>query len=123
MTGTILVVEDDQPILDMMEILLSRLGYTPVLVNNVQDALEVIGRERPCLIILDIMMKPVSGWDFLKKIRDVERTNDVPVIIFTASSAADEEISRIMDPHLGILLKPVTMSDLRQALDHYLPVS
>jgi CheY-like chemotaxis protein len=65
MARKILVVEDDEPILDLMDLLLHRLGYEPVLIANGPDALEYARREPPSLVLLDIMMTPISGWEIL----------------------------------------------------------
>jgi DNA-binding response OmpR family regulator len=116
-TGTILVVEDNRPILDMMEILLSRMGYTSVLVNDALEAGEAVKRELPHLILLDVMMKPVSGWEFLKELRASDKTREIPVIIFTACPAADDKIAKLCDPHVSILYKPVNIDELRDALE------
>lgn len=117
MTGTILVVEDNEPTLEMMEIMLTRMGYTPVLVSDPEMALDFVDHEIPRLILLDIMMKPLSGWDVLKKIRASDRTRDIPVVVITAYPAADEEASHFSDAHLNILYKPVNIDDLKEALE------
>ena len=63
MPHKIMLVEDDVPILDMMEILLRRIGYDPILVPDVLDALVKVKNDPPSLILLDIMMpKPQVGY-------------------------------------------------------------
>ena len=61
-----MLVEDDQPILEMMEILLRRIGYEPILVPDVMEALQRIQNDPPSLVLLDIMMTPINGWEFLE---------------------------------------------------------
>jgi CheY-like chemotaxis protein len=87
MTKKIMLVEDDKPILEMMEILLRRIGYEPVLIQDVTEALERVRREPPSLVLLDIMMTPINGWEFLEKVRGEYGMRDLPVILFTASPA------------------------------------
>jgi CheY-like chemotaxis protein len=65
MIHKILVVEDDQPILDLMDLLIRKLGYEPILIANGIEALERVKKESPSLILLDIMMTPINGWEFL----------------------------------------------------------
>ena len=78
MTHKIMLVEDDQPILEMMEILLRRIGYEPILVPDVMDALERVQHDPPSLILLDIMMTPMNGWEFLEKLRSEYNLRELP---------------------------------------------
>ena len=120
MTRTIMLVEDDQPILDMMEILLKRIGYEPVLVPDVQDALERVKTDPPALILLDIMMSPINGWQFLETLRNEYQIRELPVILFTASPSVKEKIEHMNDPRLGVLQKPVSIPELKAGLEHFL---
>jgi len=120
MTHRILVVEDDQPILDLMDLLIRKLGHEPVLIANGIEALEMIRTDPPSLVLLDIMMAPINGWEFLEKLRVEYGKKDLPVIIFSASPAVEEHLNRIQDPHLGVLHKPVSFAELKAGIDHYL---
>jgi len=116
----ILVVEDDQPILELMDILLKKLGYEPVLMPDVAKALDLVRENPPALILLDIMMTPINGWEFLEKLRQEYGITDLPVILFTASPSVDEKVAELNDPRLGILQKPVSMTDLKIGLEKFL---
>lgn len=117
----IMVVEDDGPILEMMDLLIRKLGYTPVLVEDGLRALEIIRRDPPALILLDIMMVPIDGWKFLETLRGEEGTRDIPVIIFSAAPEVGERMAQIHDPRLGVLHKPVSLDDLKEGILKYLP--
>jgi CheY-like chemotaxis protein len=116
MVHKILVVEDDQPILEMMDLMIRRLGYEPLLVTNGIDALELVRKEPPALILLDIMMMPINGWEILEKLRREPTSRKIPVLIFTASPAVEERMAQLNDPHLGVLHKPITFDELRQGI-------
>ncbi|MGD0080469.1 MAG: response regulator [Methanoregula sp.] len=120
MTRKILVVEDDQPILELMDVLIRKLGYEPVLITNGPEALDAIQKEPPSLILLDIMMEPMDGWEFLEKLRGDFAMRDIPVIIFSASPVIEEKMKTIRDPKLGVLTKPISFSELRAGIEHYL---
>jgi CheY-like chemotaxis protein len=120
MTRKIVVVEDDQPILDLMELLLKTQGYEPVLIPNGLDALDYVRRNPPALILLDIMMSPISGWEFLERLRNEYGMHEIPVILFTASPEVTEKMAELNDPHLGVLCKPVSLLELKKALEKYL---
>lgn len=120
MTNRILVVEDDEPILDLMDLLIRRLGYEPVLLSNGPDALRYAKNDPPALILLDIMMTPISGWEFLEKLRAEQNLKTLPVIIFSASPSVEEKMASINDPYLGVLHKPVSFVELRDGIEQAL---
>lgn len=116
----VMLVEDDQQILDMMELLLRKIGYEPVLVPDVLEALAMVRSSPPDLILLDIMMTPMNGWEFLEKVRDEYRIRDLPILLFTASPEIEEKVAQMNDPRLGVLQKPVSITELRAGLERYL---
>ena len=120
MTKRIVVIEDDQPILDLMGILLKKLGYEPVLIANGLDALTSVRADPPALILLDIMMSPLSGWEFLERLRTEYNLREIPVILFTASATVSEKMEQLKDPNVGILEKPVTYDELKATLSKFL---
>jgi DNA-binding response OmpR family regulator len=115
-----MLVEDDLPILDMMEILLRKIGYEPILVPDVLDALRRVKSEQPSLILLDIMMTPMNGWEFLEKLRGECGMQDIPVLLFTASPSVEEKLAELKDPKLGVLQKPVSISELKDGIEKFL---
>jgi DNA-binding response OmpR family regulator len=120
MKGKIFVIEDDQPILDLMELLIKKLGYEPVLVSHASESLEMIRQELPSLILLDIMMAPMNGWELLAWLRKDKTTRDIPVILFTAAPSVKENIAQLDDPHLGMLQKPVSFTQLKAEIERFL---
>jgi CheY-like chemotaxis protein len=120
MPDKIMLVEDDQPILELMEILLTRIGYKPLIVPDVLEALEMVKKDPPALILLDVMMEPMDGWEFLEKIRGEYRMTDLPVLLFTASPSVDERLATMNDKRLGVLQKPVSIADLKEGIGKFL---
>jgi CheY-like chemotaxis protein len=120
MSRKIMVVEDDQPILELMDLMIRKLGYEPILIANGLEALELITKEQPALILLDIMMTPINGWEFLEKIRGDLGMHEMPVILFTASPLVDEKMGQLKDPFLGVLTKPVSYGELKEGIARYL---
>jgi len=115
-----MVVEDDQPILDLMDLMIRKLGYEPVLIANGLEALELIQKEPPALILLDIMMVPINGWEFLEKLRGDLGVREMPVILFTASPLVVEKMGQLKDPYLSVLVKPVSFNELKDGIARYL---
>ena len=120
MSDKIMLVEDDQPILELMEILLTRIGYEPLIVPDGLKALDIVKSDPPALILLDVMMEPIDGWEFLDKIRTGYGMKDLPVILFTASPSVEERLATMHDKHLGVLQKPVSMADLKAGIAGFL---
>lgn len=120
MTSKIMVVDDDLPILEMMDLVLRQIDYEPVLASNADTALEMVKRDPPSMILLDVMMTPVSGWQFLEKLRGDCQKKDLPVLLFTASPTAQDITYGLHDPHLGMLQKPVSVNDLKTEIGRVL---
>lgn len=115
-----MLVEDDLPILDVMEILLRKIGYEPVIVPDGLDALKQASADPPSLILLDIMMTPMNGWEFLEKLRGEYNLKTIPVLLFTASPTAEEKVTGLHDPWLGVLQKPVSIVELKAGIERFL---
>lgn len=86
----ILVVDDDKHIRRLLRAILEEAGYTVTTANNGEEALDVLDREHIDLVVLDIMMPKMDGYEFTKTIRE---TNDaLPILMVTAKQdAADEK--------------------------------
>jgi CheY-like chemotaxis protein len=117
----IMVVDDDLPTLEVMELLLRKINREPLLVHNGWDALRMIKKEKPALIILDVMMSPIDGWQFLEELKRNEELKDIPVLLFTAKHVWPEEYSRYADDIVGVLEKPISLAELKTALEKVLP--
>jgi len=115
-----MVVEDDQPILDLMDLMIRKLEYEPVLIANGLEALELMKKDPPALVLLDIMMVPINGWEFLEKLRGEYGMREIPVILFTASPLVDEKMGQLKDPFLSVLVKPVSFNELKAGIARYL---
>jgi len=120
MKRKIFVIEDDQPILDLMELLIKKLGYEPVLVAHAPESLEMIQHDPPALILLDVMMAPMNGWELLAWLRKDKNTREIPVILFTAAPSVKEKMAQMDDPHLGMLQKPVSFTELKAEIERFL---
>lgn len=118
---SIMVVEDDQPIVEMMELMLRRLGFESRMNLDGSAALADVKRDPPSLILLDIMMTPMNGWEFLERLRADPATKNLPVLLFTAHPSVESKVAGMKDQNLGILLKPVTLPELEKAIRRFLP--
>ena len=90
-SGYILIVEDVPDILRLLEETLKFKGYRAVTAFNGQEALDIVKRERPALIITDIMMPKLDGFGLVHRLRINPETREIPVIFLTATYVALED--------------------------------
>ncbi len=82
----ILICDDDEGILDMLEIVLESSGYTVLSVKNSLTIFDIINKNVPDLLLLDLWMPVLSGDQILKTLRTNNDTRALPVIVFSAST-------------------------------------
>jgi len=106
---TILIIEDEQPIVDILKFNLTKDGYTTIEANDGITGLELALSASPDLVLLDVMLPGMEGFEVCRKIR--ERSN-VPIIMLTAR---EEEIDKVLGLELGAddyMTKPFSMREL-----------
>lgn len=87
--GEILVVDDEPGIIRLISMYLEREGFGTVSARSGAEALEIVERNHPALVILDIMLPDIDGWEICREIR---RTSDVPIIMLTAREGDEDKI-------------------------------
>jgi twitching motility two-component system response regulator PilG len=86
----ILIVEDEESLLKLESILLTSKGYDVRGVCNGQLALDAIVEDRPDLVLLDIMLSEIDGFEVCQRIKDNPTTKDIPVIMLTAKKSRED---------------------------------
>jgi DNA-binding response OmpR family regulator len=106
---TILLVDDDAALLEVTSIVLASEGYRVVTAEDGAEALRILGREGLDLVVLDIMLPRMSGFEVLKKMREY---SDVPVVLLTAKS---QSVDKVVGLELGAddyITKPFDTKEL-----------
>ncbi len=109
MTTTILLVDDEQHIIDLAAMYLEQEGFTTAGANDGSSALDIILNDAPDLVILDLMLPGIDGWEVCKQVR---ARSEVPIIMLTAR---DDAIDKIVGLELGAddyLTKPFNPREL-----------
>ena len=89
--GPILIVEDVPNVLELLEVTLRFKGYAVITARNGEEALEVISKTRPVLIITDILMPKMDGYAFIQKLRVNPVTRSIPVVFLSATYVTPED--------------------------------
>ena len=89
--GYLLIVEDDPDIRELLDTTLTFKGYRVITTRNGREALEVVHRERPTIVIADIMMPQLDGFGLVHRLRINPETRNVPVVFITATYVAPED--------------------------------
>ena len=112
MAPYILVVEDEPDIRDLLEFTISRSGFDIYEAESAEDALKILDRGIPELIIIDWMLPGMDGIDLAKKLRSDDLTKDLPIIMLTARG---EEADKLRSFEVGIddyVTKPFSPKEL-----------
>jgi DNA-binding response OmpR family regulator len=112
MKKKILVVDDEDDILQFLELVLREKGYDVVTAASGQEALTRAQMERPDLVLLDIMMPQMDGWEVLKLLRVDEETADIPVAMLSARTEAKDRVQGLQEGAIDYICKPFALQEL-----------
>ncbi len=112
MPEKILVVDDDVDTLRLVGLMLQRQGYQIVAASNGHQALALAQNENPDLILLDVMMPDMDGYEVTKQLRGIPVTSKTPIIMFTAKSQVDDKVAGFEAGVDDYLTKPTQPREL-----------
>jgi len=111
-TGTVLVVDDDQRNVRLMESILRGSGYQVVKAYNGEDALRLVETAPPDMLLLDVMMPRMSGFELCQKLKDRYETRLLPIIMVTALNALEDKVQALEYGADDFLSKPINKVEL-----------
>lgn len=118
---TVIYIEDDQEMIDLVSMILSRRGYTVKGAQGGKIGLEIIRQETPDLVLLDLMMPDMDGWEVYQNLKSDEKTKNIPVIVITAKAQA---IDRVLGLHIAhvddYISKPFRPQELLESIEKVL---
>ncbi|MFN8499938.1 MAG: response regulator transcription factor [Anaerolineae bacterium] len=106
---SILVVDDDRPLAEMVSTFLRHVGYSVEQAHSGQDAADALHRAVPDLVLLDVMLPDTTGWDLCRRIR---KYCDVPIIILSARTQTDDRVSGLSLGADDYLSKPFSLREM-----------
>lgn len=112
MNPTILVVEDEPAIQELIQINLQMAGYRVLTHDNAEDALKGIQHELPDLALLDWMLPGMSGVDLARRLRGDSRTKSLPIILLTARGEEEDKLKGLESGADDYITKPFSVKEL-----------
>lgn len=120
----ILCVEDEPEMIDLIRLILGRRGFEVKGAAGGIEGLKMIRQDPPDLVLLDLMMPDMDGWEVYQQMKADERTKTIPVIVVTAKA---QSIDRVLGLHIAkvddYLTKPFSPQDLMNSVEKVLSKS
>ncbi len=117
MKRKILVVDDEEDILHFLKMVLSEKGYEVVTAAGGHQALTRAQIEHPDLVLLDVMMPQMDGWEVLKLLRADEGTAHIPVAMLSARTEAKDRVHGLQEGAIDYICKPFSLQELLGKID------
>jgi len=108
----ILVVDDTEPNLRLLRALLTGAGYEVVTANCGTEGVEAAGRENPDLVLLDIMMPDLTGFEVCERLRAAPDTRQIPIVFLTALHEMEDHMRAVDVGGDDVLTKPINKLEL-----------
>ena len=116
----ILYIEDERATFDLVNQALKLLGYRVVRANSGQQGLTMMKKQKPDLLLLDLMMPDVNGWDVYRAVKTDETLADIPVIVITARlSDYDRTVIADLPEADGYIVKPFDVEQVVQIVQNF----
>lgn len=112
MAAKILAVDDEQSIRKLVSVTLQGRGFDVDTAADGKEALDKIAVSRPDLVILDIMMPKMDGWEVARRLREQEETKAIPIIFLSAAGQFESQMHGLDSGAEDYLTKPFTPSEL-----------
>ncbi len=117
----VVCVEDEPEIIDLIRLILGRKGFDLTGATGGQEGLDMIRKVRPDLVLLDLMMPDMDGWEVYQQMKADQALKDIPVIVVTAKA---QSIDKILGLHIAkvddYVTKPFGPQELLQSVERVL---
>jgi two-component system, OmpR family, response regulator VicR len=120
-SARILCIEDEKEIIDLISLILHRKGYEVIGASGGEEGLAKARALRPDVVLLDLMMPDMDGWEVFHRMRSDEALTEIPVVVVTARA---QPIDRVLGLHVArvddYVSKPFTPQDLLESVERVL---
>ncbi len=118
--GHILIVDDDWMNRELLEVYLKMGGYEVKLANSGEKALEMIEEEPPDLIMLDIRMTGISGFEVCMQLKNNEETKTIPILMVSALESEEDRMQAYQMGADGFIAKPFNSASILELIRSHL---
>ncbi|TES92349.1 MAG: response regulator [Candidatus Cloacimonadota bacterium] len=120
MKKKVLIIDDEKDILELVSIILSESDISVYRAEDGLSGLEIAREEKPDLILLDIMMPEIDGWEVLKMLKVDEETKDIPVAMLTCKTETRDKVLGIQEGAIDYITKPFAPDGLLTKVEEIL---
>ncbi|UCH60141.1 MAG: response regulator [Anaerolineales bacterium] len=117
----VVYIEDEQEMIELVRLILSRKGYEVVGAYGGREGLQLVQQEKPDLVLLDLMMPDMDGWEVYQQMKSGEATRHIPVIVVTAKA---QSIDKVLGLHIAkvddYISKPFSPQELVDSVEKVL---
>jgi two-component system, OmpR family, response regulator VicR len=117
----ILCIEDEDEMIDLIRLILNRRGFEIYGANGGKEGLQRIRKDHPDLVLLDLMMPEMDGWEVYQQMKADDSTKNIPVIVVTAKA---QSIDKVLGLHIAkvddYITKPFSPQELLASVDRVL---
>ena len=117
----ILCIEDETEMIDLIRLILGRRGFEVIGANGGTEGLRMVRENPPDLVLLDLMMPDMDGWEVYQQMKAEEKTRNIPVIVVTAKA---QNIDRVLGLHIAkvddYIAKPFSPQELMASVEKVL---
>lgn len=117
----VVCIEDEPEMIDLVRLILSRKGFEVIGANGGVEGLETVRREKPDLVLLDLMMPDMDGWEVYQQIKADEELRTIPVVVVTAKA---QSIDKVLGLHIAkvddYITKPFGPQELLESVEKIL---
>jgi two-component system, OmpR family, response regulator len=117
MPRTVLVVDDERDTNDILSSLVQARGFVPIPIFTGAQVLSAVSEQKPDLILLDLMLPDINGFELCDRLKRARETNLIPIVMVTALEDANNRASGVRVGANGYLIKPFTPAQLYEAMD------
>ncbi len=119
----VVCIEDEPEMIDLVRLILGRKGFMVIGANGGVEGLETVRRERPDLVLLDLMMPDMDGWEVYQQMKAEPELSSIPVVVVTAKA---QSIDKVLGLHIAkvddYITKPFGPQELLESVEKILGV-